>query len=128
MKPLLFSFVLALSICFGGTIGYAQENGNQTPTTIVITTNDPFGQGPRTPVIIPISGCVYDNVINLFFSNDLGEINIRLEDSLGCTILSTTVDSSDGSESIPFSGAPDTYTIYFTLEDNTSYIGRFEIL
>lgn len=68
MKPLLFSFVLALSICFGGTIGYAQENGNQTPTTIVITTNDPF------------------------------------------------------------SGAPDTYTIYFTLEDNTSYIGRFEIL
>lgn len=128
MKPLLFSFVLALSICFGGTIGYAQENGNQTPTTIVITTNDPFGQGPRTPVIIPISGYVYDNVINLFFSNDLGEINIRLEDSLGCTILSTTVDSSDGSESIPFSGAPDTYTIYFTLEDNTSYIGRFEIL
>lgn len=128
MKPLIFSFVLALSICFGGTIGYAQENGNQTPTTIVITTNDPFGQGPRTPVIIPISGYVYDNVINLFFSNDLGEINIRLEDSLGCTILSTTVDSSDGSESIPFSGAPDTYTIYFTLEDNTSYIGRFEIL
>lgn len=128
MKPLLFSFVLALSICFGGTIGYAQENGNQTPTTIVITTNDPFGQGPRTPVIIPISGYVYDNVINLFFSNDLGDVSIRLEDSLGCTILSTTVDSSDGSESIPFSGAPDTYTIYFTLEDNTSYIGRFEIL
>ena len=128
MKPLLFSFVLALSICFGGTIGYAQENGNQTPTTIVITTNDPFGQGPRTPVIIPISGYVYDNVINLFFSNDLGEINIRLEDSLGCTILSTTVDSSDGSESIPFSGAPGIYTIYFTLEDNTSYIGRFEVL
>lgn len=128
MKPLLFSFVLALSICFGGTIAYAQENGNQTPTTIVITTNDPFGQGPRTPVIIPISGYVYDNVINLFFSNVLGEISIRLEDSMGQTLLSTSVDTYDGSESLPFSGEPGSYTIYFILEDNTSYIGRFELL
>ena len=128
MKQFLFIFVLALAICFGGTSGYAQENGGQTPVTVIIINTDSISQPPRTPTLVPISGYVLDNVINLFFSSDLGEISIRLEDSLGCTVLSTTADSSDGSESIPFSGAPDTYTIYFILEDNTSYIGRFELI
>ena len=127
MKTLLITFVLALQICFGSINCFAQENVDPTPTIIVVS-NDPSGQVPRTPTIVPISGYVYEYTIFLFFSNDLGDVSIRLEDSLGSIVLSTTVDSSDGSESITFSGAPDTYTIYFTLEDNTSYIGRFEIL
>lgn len=127
MKPLLFIFVLTLQLCFGATISHAQDNGNQIPEVIIITTNDPIGQGPRTPNIVPISGYVYEDTIFLFFSNDLGDVSIRLEDSFGCSVLSTTVDSSNGSESLPFSGLPDSYTIYFTLEDNTSYIGRFEL-
>lgn len=128
MKKILFLFVLTLSLCFCGTPGYAQDNGNQTPVVAVVITNDPICQLPRTPLPIPISGYVYENEIYLFFSNDLGDVSVRLEDSLGCTVLSTTVDSSNGSESLPFSGLPDSYTIYFTLEDNTSYIGRFELL
>lgn len=127
MKPLLFSFLLALQICFGSINCFAQENVDPTPTIIVVS-NDPSGQVPRTPTIVPISGYVYEYTIYLFFSNDLGDVSIRLEDSLGCTILSTTVDSSDGSESIPFSGDQGSYTIYFILEDNTSYIGRFELI
>lgn len=128
MKQFLFIFMLALAICLGSTIVYAQDNGSQTPVTIIVDTNNPYGQGPRTPSLVPISGYVLDNAIILFFSSDLGEISIRIEDSFGCTILSTSIDSSDGSESLPFNGVPDTYTIYFTLQDNTSYIGRFEIL
>ena len=114
-------------ICFGGTIGYAQENGNQTPVVIVVSDDESLGQPPRAPLPIPISGYVYENEIYLFFSNDLGDVSIRIEDSLGCTVLSTSVDSSDGSESLPFSGYPDSYTIFFSLGDNTSYIGRFEL-
>jgi hypothetical protein len=126
MKPLFSFLVLTLQICFLSFNSFGQEIVDPTPTIIVIS--DPIGQGPRTPNIVPISGYVYENTIYLFFSNDLGDVNVRIEDSFGCTILSTTVDSSDGSESIPFSGAPGIYTIYFTLEDNTSYIGRFEVL
>lgn len=115
-------------ICFGGNIGYAQGNGNQTPIVIVVSDDGSLGQPPRTSLSIPISGFVYNTEICLFFSNNLGEISIRLEDSSGCTVLLTTVDSSNGSESLPFSGLPDSYIIYFTLEDNTNYIGRFEII
>ena len=115
-------------ICFGGTIGYAQGNGNQTPIVIVVSDDGSLGQPPRTSLSIPISGFVYNTEICLFFSNNLGDISIRLEDSSGCTVLLTTVDSSNGSESLPFSGLPDSYIIYFTLEDNTNYIGRFEII
>lgn len=127
MKPLFFSFVLALSICFGSTIGHAQENGNQVPVAIIVTTNGQPGQVPRSPAFVPISGYYYDDAIYLFFSNNLGDVSIRIEDALGCTIISTSVDSSDGSESLHFSGTPGSYTIYFILEDNTSYIGRFEL-
>ncbi|MBP5719869.1 MAG: DUF3244 domain-containing protein [Bacteroidales bacterium] len=126
MKKILFLIVLSLTIGFGNTRANAQSNDNGSAIEIVIDNNGSVSQLPRTP--IPISGYVYENEIFLFFSNDLGDVSIRLEDSLGCTVLSTTVDSSNGSESLPFSGLPDSYTIYFTLEDNTSYIGRFELL
>ena len=128
MKQFLFIFVLALAICFGGTNGYAQENGGQTPVTVIIINTDSISQPPRTPILVPISGYVLDNAINLFFSSDLGEVSIRLEDSMGQTLLSTSVDTYDGSESLPFNGEPGSYTIYFILEDNTSYIGRFELI
>lgn len=127
MKTIFFFLVFSMLICFGGTIGYAQENGNQTPVVIVVSDDESLGQPPRAPLPIPISGYVYENEIYLFFSNDLGDVSIRIEDSLGCTVLSTSVDSSDGSESLPFSGYPDSYTIFFSLGDNTSYIGRFEL-
>ena len=128
MKKICFFFVFILALCLGDIIGYAQNNGNQTPVVIVVTNDGSFGNVPKAPVSIPISGFVNDNSIYLFFSNNIGEINVCLKDSSGSTLISTLLDTSDGSESLPFTGVPDSYTIIFTLEDNTTYVGRFEIL
>ena len=127
MKRLLFFLVLALSLLSVNVTGYAQSIGNQDPVIIIISTLTPPGQVPRSPIVIPISGYVFENEIDIFFNNAIGEVGVCLKDAMDNTIISTTLDSSNGLESIPFSGLSGSYTIMFNLEDNTCYIGRFEI-
>ena len=128
MKLIFYLLLLTFAICLGSTNGYAQNGGNPNPSSIIITITDPFGQIPRTPTNIPIVGYVLNNTINLFFNDDLGQVLIVLEEAIDGVLLSTAVDTSEGFVCIPFSGAPGSYTLTFTLEDGTSYIGRFDIL
>ena len=114
MKHIFYLLLLTFAICLGSTNGYAQNGGNPNI--------------PRTPTNIPIVGYVLNNTINLFFNDDLGQVLIVLEEAIDGVLLSTAVDTSEGFVCIPFSGAPGSYTLTFTLEDGTSYIGRFDIL
>lgn len=125
MKTFYLLTVLALSICFGSTNGYAQNGHNQTPAPIIITTNDPLGQTPRNPEIVPISGFVSQNSINLFFSIDLGSVSVTIEELSEGLLLSTVVNTSEGYAAIPFSGEPGSYRLFFYLSDGTEYIGSF---
>lgn len=128
MKHIFYLLLLTFAICLGSTNGYAQNGGNPNPSSIIITITDPFGQIPRTPTNIPIVGYVLNNTINLYFSNDIGEMLFVLEESFDGVLFSTVVDTSEGFVCLPFCGIPGSYTISFNLEDDTRYIGRFEIL
>lgn len=128
MKHIFYLLLLTFAICLGSTNGYAQNGGNPNPSSIIITITDPFGQIPRTPTNIPIVGYVLNNTINLFFSGDLGQLLIVLEEAFDGVLLSANVDTAEGYVCIPFSGPSGSYTITFNLENGTSYIGRFEIL
>lgn len=100
---------------------------SQTPVRIIITEGGSQGDGPRSPENVPILGGVIGNSIYLSFLTSLGDIEIRLEEEEEGLILNTVIDSSDGGEVILFSGASGIYTISFTLECGTVYIGRFVI-
>ena len=128
MKHIFYLLSLAFAICLASANGYAQNGGNPNPTSPIIIINAPGGQVPRTPTNVPIVGYVLNNTINLFFSGDLGQMHIVLEEAFDGVLLSAAVDTAEGYVCIPFTGTSGSYTLTFNLEDGTSYIGRFEIL
>lgn len=125
MKRFLSIITVFSAICWGNSRAN-DLNVKQTPVAIVISTDNPVGEVPRTT--IPISGYVYGDTIFLMFSNNLGAVDISLYDSSEGLVLSTVIDSSDGGAEIPFSGASGYYTITFSLLDGTIFHGYFSLL
>jgi len=125
---MLTKFLLFASLtCSLLSPNYSGHKSSQTPTQVEIREQQNTGQGPRTPVTIPLSACVISNTIYLTFSADLGDIDIVLEEASEGVILQTSVASSSLSAIIPFSGAPGEYYITFTLPSGSVYEGRFDI-
>lgn len=81
--------------------------------------------GPRVPALVPIQGIIVDSRIYLYFSSDLGDVDVTLEEATCGSIMHTVVDASSPYATIPFSGDAGDYTITFTLENGAEYVGSF---
>ena len=82
--------------------------------------------GPRTGV--PITASLDDGIITTESSTYSGTISVVIKDEDGDTVLSTLENVSANSQFTTnvTSLADGSYTIYYTLGDNTTYYGEFE--
>lgn len=97
------------------------------PVVIVLSedlTGSPLG--PRTGV--PISACIDDCIITTTTNTYSGTISVVIKDEDGDTVFSTVENVSVNSQFTTnvTSLADGTYTIYYTLDNNSVYYGDFE--
>lgn len=126
MKKLFFC-LFVIAFCLGSVNAGAQNNNGQTPVEIVVTISGPYGNGPRVPAVIPISGIATNDTIYLFFSTDLGSVDLLVEELSAGMILHTVVNGSYPMAMIPYDGEPGSYTITFTLANGSELTGSFVI-
>ena len=81
---------------------------------------------PRTGA--PISASIDDGIITTESSTYSGTISVVIKDEDGDTVLSTVENVSANSQFTTnvTSLADGSYTIYYTLDNNTVYYGEFE--
>ena len=93
---------------------------------ILSNANSGTGDGPRTGV--PISASIDDGVITTESNTYTGTITVTIQDEDGDTVLSTVENVSANSQFTTnvSSLADGSYTIYYTMSDNTVYYGEFE--
>ena len=96
------------------------------PVVIVLTEINDNPAGPRTGV--PISACIDDGIITTTTNTYSGTISVVIKDEDGDTVLFAVENVSANSQfttnvTILSDG---TYTIYYTLDDNSVYYGDFE--
>ena len=118
------TLLMAALLCFAA-MSKAQDF---IEVTLIEQLPDAEEQKPRSLSQVPITCYVVSNTIYLNFSNDLGEVDVTLEEASQGIILQTSVDSSEFSAIIPFSGAVGEYTISFSLPSGALYIGGFSII
>ena len=120
LNLILTALVVSLNVfCFG------YDSSAQEPAIIVIINSD-IGNGPRSLEAVPINGCVVSDTIYLAFASDLGEIEVILEESVQGVLLETSVNTSNLSAVIPFSGVAGEYHISFILQSGIVFEGRFD--
>ena len=84
------------------------------------------GNGPRTGV--PITASLDEGIITTESNTYSGTVTVVIKDEDGDTVLSAVENVSTNSQftTSVTSLADGTYTIYYTLENNTVYYGKFE--
>ena len=84
---------------------------------------------PKAPVLVPISAS-YESSLNsviLWFSHDLGELEVEVLNTISGYYSSAFVDTQFLSSVIPISGGPGHYTITFTLTTGQQLCGEFNV-
>lgn len=100
-------------------------------TVIIIRPNpeiDPGGR-PRSEVFVPISAS-YDSMLSsviLYFSSNLGEIEVEVLNSTTGGYDFGIIDTQFLSATIPISFGPGHYIIIFTLPSGQRYRGEFDV-
>ena len=97
------------------------------PEVIIIKKGGIGGDFPRQPTQVPISGIVTGNTIYLSFSDDLGDVDVTIEEYFDGLVLQTVVDGSFPTAVIPFNYGPGDYVITFTLSAGEEFIGSFQL-
>ena len=93
---------------------------------ILINANSGEEERPRTGV--PITASIDDGIITTESSTYSGTISVVIKDEDGDTVLSTVENVSSNSQFTTnvTSLADGSYTVYYTLDNNTVYYGEFE--
>ena len=87
------------------------------------------GIKPKAPAVAPFS-CTVDpeeGLLRVYFTGDLGQVVISVNEMATGVTTSMTVDSSDGTAQILLSGDPGFYHVTFCLESGDLYEGEFMI-
>lgn len=121
-KKILFAAFL-MSIC-SVLPSYSMDDD----PVVILLRNSESGEsdGPRSSV--PISASIDDGIITTESSTYSGTISVIIKDEDGDTVLSTVENVSSNSQFTTnvTSFADGSYTIYYTLDNNTVYYGEFE--
>ena len=129
MLSTLLSFVLLLST----PAPYGPENTKletvslQSPTEIPITEHGQNGNGPRQQTTIPIRASYFGGTVFVSFLQNLGDVEITVEEQSNGIILQTTVDSSTLSVALPLNMTAGNFCISFLLESGAEYSGQFSL-
>lgn len=96
---------------------------------IIIMTPNPLPGQPRTVVQSSIE-CEYNGYVNgicTTFYQDLGEVEVVVENMLTGEFFDCSVDSAAGYAVLPISGTSGYYTVSFITESGAEYSGQFEL-
>ena len=134
MKSIRILFLLALLISVNQGISYANCSTMccKEDSSIVISpipSNNPDPPIPRTPVFVPITAS-YDTMltsVSLFFTHNLGEIEIEVLNSTTGGYDSGIVDSQYLSAIIPITMGFGHYIIIITLHTGQQFCGEFNV-
>jgi hypothetical protein len=115
----ILSFIIAMMAFFSTSVIYADD-------IVLIIKNDASQNRPRSGA--PITACIEDGTITTESVDYSGSITIIIKDEDGDTVLSTVENVSVNSQfTTSVSNLDDgTYTIFYTLDNNTVYYGEFE--
>jgi len=96
---------------------------------IIIKTPTPLPGQPRSLVQAPIE-CQYNPYMNgicTTFNQDLGELDVLVENLSTGEYLEGTVDSAEGYVVLPVSSTAGVYNISFVTASGVEYTGEFEL-
>ena len=100
---------------------------NQTPVEIPIGEEGPYGNIPRQQTDVPIRAYYLAGTVIISFLQDLGNVEITIDEESSGTILQTTVDSSTLSAILPLNMSSGEFSIFITLSSGVEYYGHFSI-
>ena len=117
MKKIL-SFIIAMMAFFSTSVIYADD-------IVLIIKNDASQNRPRSGV--PVSASIDDGLITTVSNTYSGTVSVTIKDEEGNTVLSTVEYVSANNQFTTGVSNLDegTYTIFYTLDNNTVYYGEF---
>ena len=117
-------FFMALLVSMGVVLPFYSMDDEHV--IIILTEINDNPARPRTGV--PITASIEDGVITTESNTYSGTVSVVIKDEDGDTVLSAVENVSANSQFTTnvSSLADGTYTIYYTLENNTVYYGEFE--
>ena len=127
---LLVIEILFLSFLCSETVYATEPAPCLEDTVIVIWPNpeiDPGGR-PRSEVFVPISAS-YDSMLSsviLYFTSNLGEIEVEVLNTTTGGYDAGTIDSQLLYATVPITMGPGHYLIIFTLPSGRQYKGEFD--
>ena len=130
----ILTFILCLpSLIFASPLSVIDKDDDTiAPPSIIIIiikTPPPVPGQPRSLVQAPIE-CQYNPYMNgicATFNQDLGELDVLVENLSTGEYLEGTVDSAEGYVVLPVSGTAGLYNIAFVTETGVEYTGEFEL-
>lgn len=130
----ILTFILCLpSLIFASPLSVIDKDDDTiAPPSIIIIiikTPPPVPGQPRSLVQAPIE-CQYNPYMNgicTTFNQDLGELDVLVENLSTGEYLEGTVDSAEGYVVLPLSGTVGVYNISFVTASGVEYTGEFEL-
>lgn len=104
-----------------------QRLTNQTPIEIPIGEDGQYGNPPRQSAEIPIRAYYLAGTVIVSFLQDLGDVEITIDEESNGTVLQTIVDSSALSAMLPLNMSSGEFSIYFTIPSGDEYSGQFSL-
>lgn len=123
----LFSLLLLFSVPSDPETTGVHYVNNQTPIEIPIGEDSQYGTPPRQLTEIPIRACYLSGAVIVSFLENLGDVEITIDEESNGTILQTIVDSSVLSAILPLNMNSGEFSIYFTITSGTEYSGHFSL-
>jgi hypothetical protein len=118
MLSTLLSLVLLLSAApapYGPETTRLETVSRQSPTEIPITEVGQNGNGPRQQTTIPIRASYFGGTVFVSFLQNLGDVEITIEEQTCGVIIQTVIDSSTLSAAIPLCLSTGNFCIILSL-------------
>ncbi len=122
MKRLLFT-----SFCLLLLLQITAFSSPQTPEHIPIIDMETHEDQPRGLNEIPIRAYYLSGTVIVSFLQDLGNVEITIDEESNGTIFQTVVDSSTLSAFLPLNMSSGVFSIYFTTSSGAEYYGQFSV-
>lgn len=127
LPTLLVSLVLFISNSTSPCPEYSQSAIQQAPVEIPIEGDDNLGGMPRQQTDVPIRAFYLSGTVIISFFQDIGDVEISIDEESNGTILQTVVDSSILSTVLPLNMNSGMFSIYFTTASGAMYSGQFSL-
>ena len=121
LKVILMALLMSVS-----SVLPSYSMGDEHVIIILTESKTGHGNGPRSGV--PISASIDDGLITTVSNTYSGTVSVTIKDEEGDTVLSTVEYVSANNQFTTGVSNLDegTYTIFYTLDNNTVYYGEFE--